>query len=79
MDISIHTIDPELRKMLQPGRKVRVFYNDINPNNEIRHIRAIVDEDRVVYKVWQRNRYRYYVRWVYDFELDYKKGYLTKA
>ena len=62
---------PELKAKLQPGNKIKVHYGPGNPNNELRHILAIVDDEYVVYKVWSRNkkRYRYSVEWFYDFLL----------
>lgn len=69
-----------LDEMLQPGNKVRVFYNDNNINNQIRHIRAIVDEDQIVYRVWSKKGYwRYFVTSRYEFELKYANGVLTNA
>lgn len=41
----------ELLELVQPGNSIRVFYNPNNSNNEIRHIRAIVDEAHIVYRV----------------------------
>jgi hypothetical protein len=69
-----------LDKMLQPGNKVHVFYNDNNINNQIRHIRAIVDEDQIVYRVWSKKGYwRYFVTGRYEFELKYENGVLTRG
>lgn len=70
---------PEVIKMLTPGKKVRVFYGENNPNNQIRHIRAIVDEQYVTYRVWNRKRQRwiYHTIWIYDFQLAFEGNHLT--
>jgi hypothetical protein len=67
-----------LDEMLQPGQKIKVFYSEGNINNEIRHIRAIVDDDFIVYRVWsKRNRWMYNIASKYNFELKYERGILS--
>jgi hypothetical protein len=67
-----------LDEMLQPGQKIRVFYGEGNINNEIRHIRAIVDDDFIVYRVWSKRKgWMYRISHKYDFELRYEKGRLS--
>jgi len=61
-------------KFLRVGAKVRVFYNDGNPNNELRHIRAVVDGEYIVYRVWGHRRWRYRIEWAYTFFLLWKDG-----
>jgi len=72
------TYPDELIAMLQPGTAVRVDYGKNNINNELRHIRAIVDDDQVVYKVWspRKQTWQYHVKWLYGFLLMYKNGNL---
>lgn len=67
--------------MLQPGKKVKLFYNEGNPNNELRHIRAIVDDEYIVYRVWSRHKqyWIYHVNWIYDFHLAFEGGNLKSA
>lgn len=65
-----------LDEMLQPGKKVKVFYGEKNINNETRHIRAIIDEEYIVYRVWYRS-WHYRVEHRYDFELKYESGRLS--
>ncbi len=66
-----------LDQMLQPGKKIRVFYNENNINNQIRHIRAIIDEEYIVYRVYRRRSWYYRVVDRYDFELKYEDGRLS--
>jgi hypothetical protein len=68
-----------LDEMLQPGQKIKVFYGEGNINNEIRHIRAIVDNDFIVYRVWsKRNRmWMYNIADKYNFEVKYEMGRLS--
>lgn len=71
----------EFLRLMQPGMALRVFYDEGNPSNERRHIRAIVDGEWVVYRVWQRRR-RW---WMYRCEhvsslLDmWEAGYIAQA
>lgn len=44
---------PQLTKLLQVGQYVRVIRGKGHPDNEKRHIRAILDENIIVYRVWQ--------------------------
>ncbi|NIQ91038.1 MAG: hypothetical protein GWM98_04820 [Nitrospinaceae bacterium] len=71
----------ELRELLTPGKKIRIFINEGNPNNCTQHIRAIVDEDQIVYKVYSRNRQfsRYFVEHIGHFENMHKNGWLSRA
>lgn len=70
----------ELLDILQPGKKVKLFYNEGNLNNEIRHIRAIVDDEYIVYRVWlpRKKTWRYRVDWIYVFHLAFEGGYLSE-
>lgn len=71
----------ELLEMIQPGKKVRVFYYPGNRNNQLRHIRAIVDEEYIVYRIWSRRRrgWLYRVEWLYQFYLEWESGRLSAA
>jgi len=66
---------------LQPGVKVKVYYNENNINNQIRHIRAIVDTDWVVYRVWSKRKrmWCYRIDHIYAFELLKEDGHLYDA
>lgn len=68
-----------LDEMLQPDQKVRVFYNEGNINNQLRHIRAIVDDEFVVFRVWSKHKqyWVYKVEHRYNFELKYEGGHLS--
>ncbi len=47
---------------IKPGEKYRLFYDKGNPNNELVHIRAIVDEEYVVVRYWLRRKRRWCYR-----------------
>lgn len=68
-----------LKTLLTPGNAVRFHYAPGNPNNEIRHIRAIVDDEYIAYRVWSRKkrRWTYHISWYYDFLLAYQANRLT--
>jgi hypothetical protein len=61
----------KFEEIIQPGNAVRRL-------GYLLHIRAIVDEEYVVYKVWSRNkgRWAYHVEWIYGFELWYNDNKL---
>jgi hypothetical protein len=69
---------PEFLAALQPGRAVRVFWNKANPNNEIRHIRAIIDDEYVAYRTWSKayRRWNYKMERIYFFWLAWENGTL---
>lgn len=64
----------ELKKTLVPGTSFRFFYNTGNPNNCIAHIRAIVDNEWVVWRKWARTKQRwiYLVDYIHFFWLHQK-------
>jgi hypothetical protein len=68
-----------LDEMLQPGQKIKVFYSERNPNNQIRHIRAIVDNEFIAYRVWSKRKrlWMYNIQHRYNFELGYERGVLS--
>ncbi len=61
-----------LEEMLQPGQKVKVFYNENNINNHIRYIRAIVDDEWIAYKTATSKGWRYHICHIYDFEYKFE-------
>lgn len=65
--------------MIQFGSVIKVIYSDDAINNEIRHIRAIVDTDQVVYKVWNKRMqvWKYHVESIFGFYLLFERGFLT--
>jgi len=67
----------DLEDMLQPGQKVKVYFNKGNPNNRTRHIRAIVDDEWIVYKTATGKGWRYHVDHRYDFEYKFEMGRLS--
>ena len=49
-------------KKVKVGQKIREYYNKGNRNNQLYHIRAIVDDDYVVMRFWgKRKIYWHYV------------------
>jgi hypothetical protein len=72
---------PEFLALLAPGVALRLDYGPDNVNNKIRHIRAIVDDDEVVYRVWsyRRQRWAYQVEDRYGLWYEWQHGYLRKA
>lgn len=46
----------------KPGATVEIYMGEGNPNNEVRYIRAIVDDEWVVYRIRTQNyEWQYHV------------------
>jgi hypothetical protein len=71
----------EVTALLQPGQKVRFDYGEPSPNNRVCHIRAIIDEEYIAFRVWSKTRRRwlYYIDDVYFFQGAYALGYLKRV
>jgi hypothetical protein len=67
-------IPDEVMQLLQPGQRIRL-------RGSLIHIRAIVDEDQIVYREWwpRHRRWEYKVEWVYAFYIAWKEGQLGKG
>ena len=65
---------------MEVGKKYRIFWNKDNPLNGTIHIRAIVDDNQVVYKEWSpgKQRYFYFVRDMMWFDMLKKDGVIKK-
>lgn len=73
-DLNIMTLD----QIIQVGNKVKVDYGPTNPNNQSLHIRAIVDDDQIVCRIWSaRKGWIYQIISRYTFELQHAKGFLS--
>ena len=70
----------ELLEKVKPGAVLKLFYGKGNHNNEIRHIRAIIDGDQVVYRVWRKSKqmWGYRISLMYDFALVEDSGFLKR-
>lgn len=69
----------DLDSVLQIGKSVRVNFGEGNTRNQTRHIRAIVDDDHIVYRVWSKSKQRwiYHIAQRYEFEII--QEYLEKV
>jgi hypothetical protein len=67
-------------ELIEPGKSVRIFYNKNSINNELRHIRAIVDDSQVVYRVWSKRwqDWRYCTVHIEDLFYLFKNGVLKE-
>ena len=71
---------PEFLALLTSGTALRLNYGPGNVNNCRRHIRAIVDDDQVVYRVWSARRgWLYRVESAYALYVEWKQGVLRKV
>lgn len=68
----------KLPDYVRPGATLRWFWGEGHPNNKVVHIRAIVDDEQVVYRWWSARK-----GWVYQIESAYwfwlldEKGHAT--
>ena len=69
-----------LKKLIKPGKKIRVYYGKGHHANVLYHIRAIVDEHYVVVKSWvkHKKRWSYEVHPMFWFEMLQEQGLLYK-
>lgn len=74
--MEIDTINPDLLAVLTPGARLRYKHGAAN---ELRHIRAIVDDEYVVYKVWWPPRWEYEIVSIYSLNLEWEQGWLRPA
>lgn len=58
--------DETLNNLLQVGKSIRVDFGH-GSSKEVRYIRAIVDNDQIVYRVWSKVKQR----WVYHVDSRY--------
>lgn len=65
----------EFLAAIQLGAKFRVYWGAGNVNNELRHIRAVVDDSQVVYRVWSKHRrdWQYQIDDMYAFWLYWSR------
>lgn len=67
-----------LNNLLQVGKSIRVDFGH-GSGKEVRHIRAIVDDDQIVYRVWSKFKQR----WLYHVDSRYSffliRNYLEEA
>ena len=67
-----------LDKYLQAGKTFRIYYGDKALANRRVHIRAIVDDIWIVFRVWSpgKNVWRYHIEHRYYFELANENDHL---
>ena len=62
-------MNEELSELLRPGVSFSVYFNANNVNNKRVHIRALVDDEYVVYRYWRTQEWVYKVDHWYWFKL----------
>lgn len=65
---------------IKTGEKWKIDFSKGNLNNKTIHIRAIVDEEYIVYKHWlkRKKRWDYAIERYYFFKLIYEQGCFKK-
>ena len=74
----IQEIHPKVIELVQPGKSILVKLS--NGSNQRQHVRAIVDDGIVIYRVWSKTRqiWNYYVMNLWQFHFMYIEGRLKK-
>lgn len=75
-------INPAVLAMVQPGAKLRHWRGTLtdHPTSEVWHVRAVVDGDHVVCRVWRPGRgWSYFLESLYALHLAYEGGALEVA
>ena len=70
-------LDTDIRKFLLPNKKMKVYFNENNPNNGIYHISAVVDDDYIVVRRWRGDRWCYGIEHIYYFNALRRDGVLS--
>ena len=67
------------REIMAPGNDVREHWGSKNIHNKLMHVRAIIDDDWVVYRWWSYHRrsWQYEIDWIYKFYLMLQSDALT--
>ena len=76
------SLNPAVLAMVRPGAKLRHWRGTAgdHPTSEVWHVRAVVDDNRVVYRVWYPGRgWRYFLDSMVAFHLAYEGGALEAA
>lgn len=63
----------------QVGEIYRCYYGKGNRNNKLIHIRAVVDEEYIVYRYWRNVRWNYRMEDPTFFEVGLESGHIAKA
>ena len=66
---------------LIPGKSFKIYYGESHISNHIVHIRAIVDDEIVVFKWWHRGtqRWIYATQSLYYFKALSESGHLQEC
>ena len=64
-------------EIVKVGQTWRLHYNEGNRNNALLHIRAIVDEEYIVVRVWHNAQWKYRLETVSSFIASSQAGHLT--
>ncbi|HMN30825.1 MAG TPA: hypothetical protein PKE45_21910 [Caldilineaceae bacterium] len=71
---------PRLLELLRPGESVRLNVGPRHAIKQVAHIRAVVDDTQIVFRVWNRRRrvWDYRVEHLYYFWLLANGGHMRR-
>lgn len=65
-------------KKIAPWQTWKLFFSPGNLNNKTIHIRALIDEEWIVYRKWSKRKQRwlYFIEHIYLLEMYIENGYM---
>lgn len=66
---------------MKPGESYRIFFSECNVNNKLIHIRAIIDDNQVVFRRWSytKRRWIYLIQDMIWFDMLANDGFMKKV
>ena len=76
MDYAELIVSKELRESMKPGHIMKMVFSENDIDNKTIYIRAVVDDNWIVYKYWAERKkcWVYIIEYIYLLELLYRNG-----
>ena len=76
MDYAELIVSKELRESMKPGHIMKMVFSENDIVNKTIYIRAVVDDNWIVYKYWAERKkcWVYIIEYIYLLELLYRNG-----
>ena len=76
MDYAELIVSKELREFMKPGHIMKMVFSENDIDNKTIYIRAVVDDNWIVYKYWAERKkcWVYIIEYIYLLELLYRNG-----
>ena len=76
MDYAELIVSKELRESMKPGHIMKMVFSENDIDNKTIYIRAVVDDNWIVYKYWAERKkcWVYIIEYIYLLEFLYRNG-----